>query len=141
METNLYSNTTMAALLTPADDSRISSEVVLPEQFYQLTKGSPATTGPGALMAAILEDALLCFQKAIGASGKRSERLAREAEEWIFSEDEQWVFSFRNVCVALGIDAQYLRRGLLQWRKRREQRLQGLRTCPTNTSTTLQVAA
>ena len=116
-------------------------EAVLPEQFYQLTKGSPATTGPRALMAAILEDALLCFQKAVGASGKRSERLAREAEEWLFSEEEQWLFSYLNICATLGIDAEYLRRGLLQWCRRREQRLQVSRTRTASAFTTLQVAA
>ena len=141
MDTHFNSNTAMAAMLTTAEEALFSAEVVLPEQFYQLTKGNPETTGPRALMAAILEDAILCFQKAVGASGKRSERLARDAEEWLMSEEEQWPFSYRNICAVLGIDAQYLRRGLLQWRQRREQRLAAKRVQPVAVSTPLQQAA
>ncbi len=141
MNTQRYEGLTTGEPVTMIEHPLMCPEAVLPEQFYQMTKGSLATTGPRALMVAILEDALLCFQKAVGASGKRSERLAREAEEWIFSEEEQWLFSFRNVCAALGIDAQYLRRGLLQWRRRREQRLQALRIRTDTASATLQVAA
>jgi hypothetical protein len=79
-------------------------------------------------MSAMLEDAVLCFQKALIAPGKRTNRLAREAEAWLFSEDEHWPFSFLNVCAVLGIDPHYFRKGLLQWRQRRLQRLQGKTT-------------
>ena len=39
--------------------------------------------------------------------------LLREAEQWIMTDDDQWVFSFRNVCSVLGVNAEYIRRGVL----------------------------
>jgi hypothetical protein len=35
------------------------------------------------------------------------------------SSDRTWIFSFLNVCDALGLDAQYIRRGLQELRGRR----------------------
>jgi len=36
----------------------------------------------------------------------------REVEEWITHEGNEWIFSFDNVCEFLGLDPEYLRRGL-----------------------------
>jgi len=90
---------------------------VLPEQFH----GSPVNTnvarGEVALMRAVLEDAIACFQKQVLKKGRRALRLAREAEEWLFTDDQQWPFSFLNICNVLGIDPGYIRRGLKQLRQ------------------------
>jgi hypothetical protein len=69
-------------------------------------------------MRAVLEDAIDCFQKQSRKSGKRAQRLAREAEEWLFKDDQRWPFSFLNVCNVLDIDPAYIRRGLKQWREK-----------------------
>ncbi len=68
------------------------------------------------LMLALLEDAIKTFQKNLSASGGKKRRLFEEAEEWIFGADRDWVFSFPSVCRALGIDPNYLRKGLDPWR-------------------------
>lgn len=92
---------------------------VLPEQFYGVPVNVHAARGEVALMRAVLEDAIECFQKQDLKNGRRAQRLAREAEEWLFKDDQLWPFSFLNVCNVLGIDPAYIRRGLKQWRLQR----------------------
>jgi hypothetical protein len=94
------------------------SDAILPEQFYGPRRGAAHTRGQVALMRAVLDDALHCYQKQFGPHTRRERRLAREAAEWLFSEDDRWPFSFVNVCRALGLEPEYLRRGLKQWRQR-----------------------
>ena len=90
---------------------------VPPEQFYgprpSLASGRPEAE----LMRAVLADALGCFQKGFVRQGRRVQRLAREAEEWLFSDDARWPFSFVSICAALGLEPTYLRRGLQRWRQ------------------------
>ena len=97
----------------------LSYPSVLPEQFYG-PRASFASGRPEAeLMRAILEDALLCFQKGLVHQGRRVQRLAREAEEWLFSDDPRWLFSFVSICAVLGLEPAYLRQGLRSWRQDR----------------------
>lgn len=88
---------------------------VLPEQVQHR---STANDGVPALMYAILDDAIACVQKP--SRNRRSQRLAREAEEWIFTDDEAWPFSFVNICGALNLDPDSVRVGL---RRSAQQRL------------------
>jgi hypothetical protein len=90
---------------------------VLPEQFHGSPVSTHATRGEVALMRAVLEDALECFQKQWRKRGRRAQRLAREAEEWLFTDEQQWPFSFLNICHVLDIDPGYIRRGLKQFQK------------------------
>jgi hypothetical protein len=46
-----------------------------------------------------------------------------EAEAWILETDSEWIFSFINCCEVLGIDPDYLRRGLLPWKQGKHARL------------------
>jgi hypothetical protein len=91
---------------------------VLPEQFHSPAVSALSGRGEVALMRAVLEDAIDCFQKQSGRTDRRSQRLLREAEEWLFSDDLRWPFSFLNICNVLGIDPEYVRRGLKHWRQR-----------------------
>jgi hypothetical protein len=90
---------------------------VPPEQFYgprpSLASGRPEAE----LMRAVLADALGCFQKGFVRQGRRVQRLAREAEEWLFSDDARWAFSFVSIYAVLGLEPAYLRRGLRRWRQ------------------------
>jgi hypothetical protein len=110
-----------AARSLPMTDDRdtvqelLSSISVLPDQFYG-PRTSPAGRRPEAeLMRAVLEDALLCFHKGLVRQGRRVQRLAREAEEWLFSDDPNWPFSFVSICAVLGLEPEYIRRGLRRW--------------------------
>lgn len=73
-----------------------------------------------ALMLAILEDAIACFQKYALARGGKARALFQEAEDWILDESSDWLFSFENVCEVLGLNPKYVRQGLLQWKKKAE---------------------
>jgi hypothetical protein len=102
----------------------LSPDAVLPEQFYGPPRDTFVTQSETALMRAVLDDALNCYQKQFVTKGPRVQRLAKEAEEWFFSDEERWPFSFVNVCRALGIEPEYLRRGLKRWRQRPPAELQ-----------------
>ena len=61
------------------------------------------------LMAAVLFDAVLQLARP-GSKG------AADATRWIRNrDDENLPFSFSGVCDGLGLDAEYLARGLLTW--------------------------
>jgi hypothetical protein len=70
------------------------------------------------LMLAVLQDAVLCFQDHLTATGPRKQALYRDAEEWILHGDKSYFFSFDNICESIGIDPAYLRRGLMRWKER-----------------------
>lgn len=70
-----------------------------------------------ALLFAVLEDAVLSFQKYLFSQRETETHLFKEAEDWISGEDRAWPFSFINVCDALEIHPHYLRKGLLQWKR------------------------
>src|SRR6516225_267558 len=81
------------------------------------------------LLEEILLDAINCWQEGAGIGAlDRSyltsrERLYREAEFWIFGEYENSPFlSFDVVCINLGLDADFIRRRLQEWRRRSVER-------------------
>jgi len=68
-----------------------------------------------ALMLALLEDAIACFQGHFFKPSRTNDKLFQEAEEWIHSTDDA-VFSFNNVCETLGLHPEKLREGLERWK-------------------------
>jgi hypothetical protein len=72
-----------------------------------------------ALMLAVLEDAMLCYQN-VSHSRERA-----MAETWLFDQDADGPFAFENVCHVLGVNPGYLRRGL---RRKRIEQLEGAET-------------
>jgi hypothetical protein len=73
------------------------------------------------LMLALLEDAIVCFQDNFGVDDKRKKALFEDAEQWILDRDASYIFSFENICEVLGLDAGYLREGLLRWKTTRSR--------------------
>jgi len=90
----------------------LAPAAVLPEQLFNSPRAALLTCGEAALMRAVLDDAISCYEKQFVTRGKQVQRLAREAEAWLFSDDECWPFSFVNICSALGLDPAYVRREL-----------------------------
>ncbi len=83
--------------------------------FARVTDGLSALP-ERRLMAAVLFDAVLQL-------ARRGSRGAAEATRWIRErDDEDTPFSFTTVCDALGLDVEYLARGLLGWSAERCQR-------------------
>src|SRR2546421_3097605 len=62
------------------------------------------------LMLAVLTDAVTTFLRHLDTKTRRGQRLFREAEEWIQSEDMSWTFAFENVCQTVGLDRLKARR-------------------------------
>src|SRR5262245_33392358 len=70
-----------------------------------------------ALMLAVLEDAIECFQKYVFAQNERGKRSFQEAEDWIREKNSDWLFSFHSICETLELSPDYLRQGLLRWKE------------------------
>ena len=94
------------------------ADTLATEQYLATYKRKINLDPERALMFAVLQDAVVCFQEYVGAQNKRKRRLFREADEWILSADNFHLFSFENVCASLGFDANYLRRGLMAWKNK-----------------------
>jgi hypothetical protein len=105
--------------LSPGEDgSRIlQPNVVTAEQYFP----SPAHTPYHRLLLAVLEDAIICFQRTLGATNRCRQRLLRETEEWLFDSDGTAFMSCEMVCESLGINAALLRKHLRQWQARTQQ--------------------
>jgi hypothetical protein len=85
-------------------------DALLPDQYFDRLAARASDTPEKRLMFAVLLDAVIQMHR-------RNTTGAVEAELWVRSpEAGESPFSFRNVCDALGIDASYLARGLLDWR-------------------------
>lgn len=107
-------------------------EVILPSQFFAtVRRRAPSQIGERQLLTAVLEDAVLCFQKHALDSSPRQRRLFEEAQEWLMhGEDvtekrESLGLSFEYICEVLDLNPDYLRRGLNLWRERQLARAAG----------------
>ena len=101
----------LADLFTP--------DIVLPEQFFEGARRDSQASGEKALMLAVLEDGIRCFQEHLRNPRSNPRLLSQQAEAWIRAVDYEWPFSFNNVCETLGIDPAALRTALLGWKAKR----------------------
>ena len=91
-------------LLSPLPD------VLLPSQFFELV-GAQTFSSEQRLMLAVLADAVNVLGSA-DSSNLRKRNSFNEASSWVFSNGVTSPLSFDNVCNALGVDAESLRRRL-----------------------------
>jgi hypothetical protein len=84
------------------------------ERCVSSSEGDGRAEGERRLVAAMLEDAIACFQLHRLAMRPSKRRLFEDAEAWIMSE-EMGPFSFEYVCNVLGFDADWIRRSLIAW--------------------------
>lgn len=91
-------------------------DIITPQQYYDARRDDSAVAPVKRLMMAILEDALRCFQNNADAPSGPRKRLFNEAEQWLCADKGDGPFSFETVCETLGIEPQYLRSGLRDWR-------------------------
>ncbi|TMA39085.1 MAG: hypothetical protein E6J79_04540 [Deltaproteobacteria bacterium] len=96
----------------------LEPEALLPPQFF----GSPPLTfqPEKRLMLAVLEQALATLGRCAHAPGGHGRHLVREVERWVASTDTRWPFAFQNICDTLGVDAGYIRAGIVRWRRRQD---------------------
>jgi hypothetical protein len=92
-------------------------DILIDAQFQSTQRRRFHLDSERVLMLAVLKDAVVCFQENVVAKCQRKQSMHREAEEWISNTDRSYLFSFENVCEALGFDADYMRDGLLRWKR------------------------
>ncbi len=109
-----------------SDPSLFTPDALLPSQFFAARGSRAQPTRPEfRLLIALLEDALVCFQKYVRATSRSKRRLFMEAEEWIMGECRTRArradlavpaFSFEYVCDVLDIEPDSIRDTLRRWR-------------------------
>jgi hypothetical protein len=97
--------------------SLFQPDTLLPEQYLDTFRRKLHLEPEKKLMLAILEDAIACYQKYLFARDIKGKALFSEAEEWIEETSAGSIFSFAAVCEALGLNPDYLRRGMADWKK------------------------
>lgn len=95
----------------------LQPNALLPSQYFAALRRRLEQEPERRLIAAMLQDAVECFQKHLFAHDRKKRQLFLDAEQWICSTDRQWPFSFENVCEMLQLDPGYLRKGLLAWKE------------------------
>lgn len=97
--------------LADASDAFAMSDLILPSQFFELV-GRSRFCSEQRLMLAVLADAINILHDWRGSPGIRKRRMFAEAVRWVMTQGGNIPFSFDNVCDALEIDSQALRRRL-----------------------------
>jgi len=92
-------------------------ETILPSQFFERLHSRATVHPEQRLMLAVLADAVTVFQRYADGSTARARRRFAEAAEWFLSTGSDGPFTFTNVCDALALDPDYIRRGLNLWRR------------------------
>jgi hypothetical protein len=104
-------------------DERVSfllqPDTLLSVQYFDNFRRKTHLEPEKRLLLAILEDGINTFRDNVLALSEKSRRLFREAEDWITETDGDWIFSFEAVCETLGINPEYVRRGLLRWKEKK----------------------
>ena len=88
------------------------NDTTLRDQYFATFRRSEHLEPEKALLMAILEDAIHCYRKYRAARDRAGRERFREVEQWIMEEGDDWLFSFNNVCELLGLDPQFIRRGV-----------------------------
>jgi hypothetical protein len=78
--------------------------VILPSQISVDAQWVSATSGPIALMLAVLEDAARCIERGRRRRHPGIRKLAAEAEAWVRCDSREWPFAFASICDVLGLD-------------------------------------
>ena len=105
-ETGLTAGERLTSLFQP--------DTLIPDQYLETFKRLTHLQPEKRLMLALLNDGIACFQKYVTARDGRGKRIFKETEEWVLEEPNERVFCFDNVCETLGLDANYLRQGLMR---------------------------
>ena len=116
-ETGLTTGERFASLFQP--------DTLIPQEYLETFKRRTHLQPEKRLMLAVLEDGVACFQKYATAQDTRGKKYFQETEAWVLEEPSERLFSFDNICETLGLNGDYLRRGLMTWKR------VALETCPT----------
>jgi hypothetical protein len=99
--------------------SLFQPDTLIAYQYFNTVQKKSALEPEKRLMLAVFEDAIRCFQRYVHAQDEKGRKLFREAEEWISEKNTEWAFSFEQICEVSGFDPNYLRKMLMQWKRRK----------------------
>lgn len=111
----------------PAVANLLEADTILPVQYFDRVGAEHYSFPEKRLMLAVLEDAVATFQRFVDSKNRRGQRLFREAEDWMISDDTDWPFAFVNICHTLDIEPEYLRTGVRRWKDKQLTRDNGAR--------------
>lgn len=74
----------------------------------------PSREPENRLMLAVLEEALVTFQRGLGSPVPERRKHFCEVDRWVSDRESDWPFSFESICATLRIDPDYIRAGLSQ---------------------------
>jgi hypothetical protein len=94
-------------------------DTLLPAQYFAAFTREGGLVRERRLMLAVLQDAVECYQKYALARDPRGRMLFEDARDWIESDEREWSFSYENICEILGLNPEYIRRGLSKWHQQR----------------------
>jgi hypothetical protein len=78
------------------EDRRFSQpDALLNDQYLENFRSKAPLEGERALLLAVLEDGVGCFQDNVLPRNRKKQMLLEEAREWFFNDDSDWLFSFR----------------------------------------------
>jgi hypothetical protein len=116
-------------------ESLFQPDTIAQAEYYDGFKRKSPLEPERELVLAMLEDAVLCFQKYLRSTKEKEWRLFTDAEDWLFGDDREWPLSFLNVCDLLGLEPGYLRKGLSQWKLKSPGAELSTRARPLNDTT------
>jgi hypothetical protein len=88
-------------------------------QYFDTLRRKTVLEPEKRLILAVLEDGIKSLQDNVSATGGKGKKLFEEAEDWVMEQNSDWIFSFTNVCELLGLNPEYVRKGLLRWKQKR----------------------
>jgi hypothetical protein len=92
-------------------------DILAASQYFQHTRSTIALEPEKKLMLAVLRDAVECFQTYLFSGRAKGKAIFQHAEEWIMDKDHDWLFSFESICEFLDLNPDYIRNGLIEWKR------------------------
>ena len=105
-----------AAIVEERTQTPLEPDTLVPAQYFDRIGADLAYQPEKRLMLAVLEEAIATFQRHVSSSTPRSMRLVQDVEEWAEATENDWPYSFENICAALDIESEYLRKGMAHWK-------------------------
>jgi hypothetical protein len=100
-------------------DSRPRHDSAIPPSVFARLREGTRDKGERRLAAAILEDAVRCFERNRAETGFHRRQLYWETEQWFAGRNPFPIFSFESICLILGLNADGIRAALRDWVVRR----------------------